>query len=72
MRRNIIIKGGCDGLGKAISKILSIHDNVIVISRTEEKANKMLEELPSIVTYICDVTKICDIESTISTIIKIT
>ena len=43
--RNIIITGGDDGLGRAIAKLLSEKENVIIISKTEENATKISKSI---------------------------
>lgn len=57
--KNIVITGGNDGLGKAISELLSLNNNVIVISRTERDN-----------CYKCDVTNSNEVDNTIKKIIE--
>lgn len=68
--RNIIITGGDDGLGKAIAKLLSEKNNIIIISKTEENANRISKELPNAECYACDITKSNEVDKTIKTIIE--
>lgn len=69
MRRNIVITGGDDGLGKAIAKLLSEKENVIIISKTKENALRVSKEIPNAECYACDITKPEEIKETIETII---
>lgn len=69
MKRNIVITGGSDGLGKAIAKLLCEKENVIIISRTEENSEKVVKEIPSADCYACDITKTEEIKKTIGKII---
>ena len=57
--KNIVITGGNDGLGKAIAELLSLNNNVIVISRTEREN-----------CYKCDVTNPNEVDNTIKKIIE--
>ena len=57
--KNIVITGGNDGLGKAIAELLSLNNNVIVISKTEREN-----------CYKCDVTNYNEVDSTIKKIIE--
>ena len=59
MKKNIVITGGNDGLGRAIAEVLSENNNVIIISRTE-KDN----------CYKCDVTNLNEVDNTIKKIIE--
>lgn len=68
--KNIIITGGNDGLGKAIAKLLSEKNNIIIISKTEENTMKISKEIPSAECYACDITKSDEVDKTIKTIIE--
>lgn len=70
MKRNIIITGGDDGLGKAISKLLSKTDNVIIISKKGQRINEINTEVPSAKYYTCNITNFADVENTTKNIIK--
>ena len=59
MKKNLVITGGNDGLGKAIAELLSLNNNVIVISRTEREN-----------CYKCDVTNPNEVDNTIKKIIE--
>lgn len=59
MKKNIVITGGNDGLGRSIAEVLSENNNVIVISR-KEKDN----------CYKCDVTNPNEVDNTIKKIIE--
>ena len=69
MKRNVVITGGSDGLGKAIAKLLCERENVIIISRTEESSEKVLKEIPNSKCYTCDITEPDKVKQTIETII---
>ena len=69
MNKTIVITGGSDGLGKAIAKLLSEKNNIIIISKTDENANKISREIPKAECYTCDVTKPEQVDETIKTII---
>jgi len=64
--KKIIITGASDGLGKAIAKELR-NEELILISRNEDKLKKLSEEL-NCKYYICDLTDYTQIESVISKI----
>ena len=68
--RNIIITGGDDGLGKAIAKLLSEKNNIIIISKTEENAMRISKEIPNAECYTCDITKPNEVDKTMKTIIE--
>lgn len=68
--RNIIITGGDDGLGRAIAKLLSEEENVIIISKTKENAMRISKEIPRADCYACDVTKPEEVRTTIKTIVE--
>lgn len=65
MKKNIVITGGDDGLGKAIAELLSEKENVIIISKTKEDTMKIQEEIPSAKCYTCDVTSPDEVNNTI-------
>src|SRR3989344_4864025 len=54
MKKVIVISGGNDGLGKEIAKILSPNNNVIILVRSKNKAQKTIKEVS------CDF-EICDL-----------
>ncbi len=68
--RNIIITGGDDGLGKAIAKLLSKKNNIIIISKTEKNTMRISKEIPIAKCYTCDITKSDEVDKTIKTIIE--
>jgi len=68
--KNIIITGGNDGLGKAITKLLSKNNNIIIISKTEENVERISREIPSAKCYCCDITKPNEVSKTMEKIIK--
>lgn len=55
---NIVISGASRGIGKAIAeKFVRENHQVIICSRDEIKLNELKEIHPSIITYVCDVSK---------------
>lgn len=70
MKKNIIITGGDDGLGKAIAQLLSEKNNIIIISKTLENTMRISKEVPSAECYTCDITKSNEVDKTIKTIIE--
>ena len=68
MTKNIVITGGNDGLGKSIAKQL-INNNIIIVSKDEEKLIKTSKEL-NCDYRVCDVTDYNQVDSTINSIIN--
>ncbi len=68
MTKNIVITGGNDGLGKAIAKQL-INNNIIIVSKDEEKLIKTSKEL-NCDYRVCDVTDYNQVDGTINSIIN--
>lgn len=66
----IIITGGTSGIGYQMAKHLHPDNNVIVISRSADKLNKLAQELEGIVTYQADLSKLENVESVASAIIE--
>ena len=54
MKKNIVITGGSDGLGKSIAKSLSAEDNVIILATNEEKLKNVAKGIKCHYR-ICDV-----------------
>jgi len=68
MTRVIVISGGSDGLGKTVAKHLSDNNQVIILSKTEERLEKTAEEI-NCDSYVCDITNFSEIKETIEKII---
>lgn len=68
MSKTIVITGGSDGLGKAIAKQL-INNDVVILSRSEEKGKSVANEL-NCDYAVCDVVDYNQVDSTIKNIIK--
>ena len=68
MKKNIVITGGNDGLGKAIAKQL-INNNIIIISKDEERLINTSKEL-NCDYRVCDVTDYKQVDSVINDIIN--
>lgn len=68
MKKNIVITGGNDGLGKAIAKQL-INNNIIIISKDEERLISASKEL-NCDYRVCDVTDYKQVDNVINDIIN--
>ncbi|MGD7238020.1 SDR family NAD(P)-dependent oxidoreductase, partial [Ralstonia pseudosolanacearum] len=51
----ILITGGATGIGLALAKRLSEENQVIVCGRNEVALQKAKDEVPALVTRVCDV-----------------
>lgn len=59
---NIVVTGASRGIGKAIAlRFAAKNHSVIVCSRDAQKLDALKKESPSIITYVCDVSKKEDI-----------
>lgn len=61
--KRIVITGGTSGIGYEMTKNLHSDNEVIVISRSSSKLNKLSQEFDSIITYQADLSKAGDIEA---------
>lgn len=69
MSKVIVITGGSDGLGKAMTKLLSPHNIVVIISKNENSLKETAEAL-SCDYKICDVSNYKKIKATIKQIVE--
>jgi len=49
--KRIIITGGTSGIGYEMTKQLHSHNDVIVIARSEEKLERLLQKFIEIITF---------------------
>jgi len=68
--KRIVITGGTSGIGYEMTKCLYANNEVIVISRSINKLNKLSQEFDGITTYQADLSKAEDIETVAGLIIK--
>ena len=68
MRKNIVITGGSDGLGKTLAASLSRENNVIILATNEEKLKEVSNEI-NCKYKVCNVRDYSIVESTINSII---
>jgi NADP-dependent 3-hydroxy acid dehydrogenase YdfG len=69
MRKNIIITGGSDGLGKTLTKHFSKENNVIILATNEEKLKNVAYD--NNCTYkVCDVSNYSLVEKCINEILN--
>lgn len=55
---NIVITGASKGIGKAIAlRFATKKHNVIICSRNKENLDALKKEIPSITTFVCDISK---------------
>ncbi len=67
LNKNVIITGGANGIGKALTKKLVAEKAHVAVFDIDEVSLKQLkEEFPEISYYLCDVSKLSDIEKNIS------
>ncbi len=69
-KKCIVITGGTSGIGYELAKYLNLDNEVIVISRSTSKLNKLAHELEGLVTFQADLSKLEDIEDVTDAIVK--
>jgi len=69
-KKRIVVTGGTSGIGYEITKLLQKDNEVIVISRSSKKLNKLAQEFESITTFQADLSKLDDIENVADIIVK--
>ncbi|PIR07120.1 MAG: hypothetical protein COV55_01675 [Candidatus Komeilibacteria bacterium CG11_big_fil_rev_8_21_14_0_20_36_20] len=69
MKTTILISGGTSGLGKTIAQILSPHQQVIILSPSEDKLKKVAAEL-NCDYEVCDITDYQQCERAIQNTLK--
>lgn len=62
-KKRIVITGGTSGIGYEMVKYLHPDNEIIVISRSANKLDKLDQELQGISTYQADLSKLKDIEA---------
>lgn len=68
--KRIVITGGTSGIGYAMVKQLHARNELIVVSRNQEKLDALEKEFNGIVTYRADLSSITDIETTADKLVK--
>lgn len=69
MRKTIVITGGSDGLGRALTEYLSKENDVIILATNEQKLKKVAND-NNCKYKVCDVSNYELVENTISEIIS--
>ncbi len=68
--KRIVITGGTSGIGYEMTKYLHSDNEVIVISRSTSKLNKLDQDFEGVITYQADLSKLDDIKAVADTIAK--
>lgn len=69
--KNILITGGSDGLGKALANYFCKNNKVIIVSENPQKLKQTTLELErSVEGFICDVSNVEQVKTTVEKIIK--
>ncbi|TQV89858.1 SDR family NAD(P)-dependent oxidoreductase [Aliikangiella coralliicola] len=55
--KTIVITGGTSGIGYQMVRLLSPHNTIIVVARSEKNLKKLLEKFPGIKTFPADLSK---------------
>ena len=71
IRKNIVITGGTDGIGLALTKqLIDKNQNVFIIGRNENKGNAILNSLksPNLEFFQCDLSEFSEIKKVLITL----
>ncbi|VAW97416.1 hypothetical protein MNBD_GAMMA21-2510 [hydrothermal vent metagenome] len=69
-KKRIVITGGTSGIGYEIVKYLHPDNEVVVISRSASKLNKLSQDFEGVITYQADLSKLDDVETVADSIVK--
>lgn len=69
-KKRIIITGSTSGVGYEMVKLLHPYNEIIVISRSSSKLNKLAQKFEGIITYQTDLSKKEEVERVVNIIIK--
>lgn len=61
--KRIVITGGTSGVGYEMAKIFSGHNEVLVISRSQERLEKLSDEIKGVVTFQADLSKLDEVDA---------
>lgn len=62
-KKRIVITGGTSGIGYEMAKYLHSDNEIIVISRSASKLNKLAQNLERVITYQADLSKLDETEA---------
>ena len=71
LKKNIVITGGTDGIGLALTKqLIDKNQNVFIIGRNENKGNAILNSLksPNLEFFQCDLSEFSEIKKVLITL----
>ncbi len=71
LKKNIIITGGTDGIGLALTKqLINKNQNVFIIGRNESKGNAILNTIksPNLEFFKCDLSELSEIKKILKTL----
>lgn len=69
-RKRIVITGGTSGIGYEITKHLHSDNEIVVISRSASKLNKLAQNFEGVITYQADLSKLDEVEAVADNIIN--
>ena len=71
LKKNIVITGGTDGIGLALTKqLINKNQNVFIIGRNESKGNAILNSIksPNLEFFKCDLSELSEIKKILKTL----
>lgn len=69
-KKRIVITGGTSGIGYEMTKYLHSDNEIVVISRSASKLNKLAQNFEGVITYQADLSKLDEVEAVADTIVK--
>ena len=71
LKKNIVLTGGTDGIGLALTKqLIDKNQNVFIIGRNESKGNAILNKLksPNLEFFQCDLSELSEVKKILITL----
>ncbi len=69
-KKRIVITGGTSGIGYEMVKNLHLKNEIVVISRSTDKLDKLAQECGGVIPYQADLSKLEELEIAVSSIVE--